>query len=276
MLKRVGGWFYEAALWLALLASIAAMIAHPPTVWLPRPGFGSKTALCALAVLAYLIARRRRARRAWAWALMAFVLLAGGGLAVGRQWSRHLAVTERFYDEIAVFDPEAAAQLRVVMDNRAATQAITTTLLKRAIPLAPDADIVSLFKMKLTLLSPAGNLDVRRCVVAAGGTADRTGSPSLDEKRAAFATMGALFRAAADRSRPAVSYDPERARMLLREIYSQVDPSGAVSSPAGYAALADGDKCETYLKVMNGVMALPMTDSALVLRYMSANSGRKP
>lgn len=237
----------EVLLWLAIVGTLAAIAipafspsSHPPAA---NPNIISEW--LGLPLWLYLLAKLKKFRRAWAYALLGIVVVllvtVGAGIARGL---RERAMAEDLISSVERLDPQAGGQLRAVKNDKVAFKQILAPVLNRAIERAPDSEVLAFNNARLQLISPASGTIVDRCVAAARGSGSDSSQMSKEEQTSMARAVGRLVDAAALQSSPQAAMDEEKAQAMLDAIYSTVDPSGTLNDVEKTAALLDDDMCQ--------------------------------
>jgi hypothetical protein len=269
-LKGVAGSLLEAILWIAMVGWFAALIipALAPERPAQPPASGAAGAWIGILVVAYFLAKRRGAKRPWAWVVTAaasvFLIYFTGGYLHAR--GRRQALDADLMTSITSFDPGAGAKLQGLKDNAPEFEKVFQPVLARAIQIAPDQPVIDLSLAQQSILAPTGT-DISRCVAAATGTAISTTGISNELQRDVAKAETELLRAAASSPRTPSAPDVNEVRTLVTPLYAQIDPNGVLEDRSKFAKLPPKEQCQMYLDLMKGIDALPSADAATVLRY---------
>jgi hypothetical protein len=263
--------FVDLILWIVVIGWLAALIIPALA---ERPQEASPAAagsMIGILVVAYLLAKRRRARRPWIWVLVALVALflinfMGGFL---RAYHKPQLAMDDLFRSIEKFDPVAATQLRGLENVQPGFQKVFQPILARAIQRAPDAAVLALASAQERVVTPTSAKDTSRCVAAARGTNEPTKTGiSTKLQMDIIKAESDLIRASAHNTQVPIVPGRDHVVTLMAPIYARIDPAGDLGDPSKFAKLSDEDQCQMYLKLMSGLHALIPSDAAIVFRYL--------
>jgi hypothetical protein len=261
----------DLILWLVVIGWLAALII--PALAPEKPQQANPAAagsMIGILVVAYFLARRRRARRPWIWVFVALlgVFLINFTGALLRAYHKPQLAMDDLFRSIEMLDPVAAARLRGLENNQPGFQKEFQPILARAVQRAPDAAVLALASVQEQLVTPTSAKDTSRCVAAARGTSvpTETGISTKLQMDIIKAESDLIRASANNRQVPIV---PGRADVmaLMAPLYARIDPAGDLGDPSKFAKLSDEDQCQMYLKLMGGVHALTPSNAAIVFRY---------
>jgi hypothetical protein len=271
--KRIGwgGWVFFAILVLYAALYYAAIVASTIR-YSPLPGndilWGS---LASGGAAAYF--NKRRGRPAWRAFVVGLLISCaiGFGPDVASRVQGH-RLLETLQNSVKVFDPAAAAKLKSLPVNGAASRRLLDVTVVHALQQAPDEAVLAFYTSLLQMITPSSDAEVPQCAAFASGNG--SGPKNVDAGVGMLNAMANLFRAAASNAGRSSTLDVDAARAKLAPVVAAVAPGGVLNDPAKFKSLPDSAQCHIYLDLMKGIHALPPADAALVLRYMSSRNAQ--
>jgi hypothetical protein len=222
---------------------------------------------------------KRRGRPAWRAFVVGLIISCAIGFApdVASRVQGH-RLLENLRNSVTVFDPAAAAKLRSLPVNGAASRRLLDVTVVHALQQAPDEAVLAFYTSLLQMITPSSDADVPRCAAFASGNDAGSNTSSflspheIDAGVGMLNAMTNLFRAAASNAGSPSMLDVGTARAKLALVVATVAPGEALNDLAKFKSLPDSAQCHIYLDLMKGIHALPPADAALVLRYMSSRN----
>lgn len=253
----------EIVLWFALFGLVAG-VAIPEIAGRPIDDKGMLSALLGFVGLPFLIARLRRARMPWLYPLVGlglfFAIPMAGGYMRGTEKKDQ---EDEFLAAIEAFDPETAKRMRAAGKDETLLASLMVPAIRRAMERAPDQELVAYTDDLFKLVDTPAGINRQRCAELTGG-ARQTPKSSAEQIYIGQANAR-LFRAASHRPQP-VEFDRDRAVALRRDLLKVADRDGVLADPAKLQAMTVEDRCGLYVRMMQGLRKLPVSDAALILR----------
>lgn len=173
------------------------------------------------------------------------------------------------FSAVDAFDPAAGAALRQIRSNEALVKQQLQPLLALAVQTASDDAVLEFSDAQRALFEPSTPAGLNRCAAAASGRAAASSSAlSRSETEKIAAAMAKLFHSAS-RNRTAATIDIARLQEIVQPIYASADPTNVLQDPAQFRSLPEPQQCAIYLRLRDGIRALP--EAAMAFRHIMSS-----